>query len=114
EDWNGVLREFIPRIATAKDLDSYKRELFALIAMVHDGHANLWNALDVRPPVGKCQFPVAARWVDNAPVVTSVLADDADAQQLKPGDVVTELDSLPVSKLIGDWKPYYANSNDAA
>ena len=56
EDWEKVLTEFIPRIALAKDSESYQRELMVLIAKVHDGHANLWSSLGVRPPVGKCQL----------------------------------------------------------
>jgi hypothetical protein len=54
ENWDGVLMTFIPRITLARDGETYKRELMALIARVHDTHANLWSSLDVRPPVGPC------------------------------------------------------------
>ena len=115
EDWDKVLTEFIPRIALAKDSASYQRELMALIAKAHDGHANLWSSLDVRPPVGKCQLPVRMRFVENRPIVVGSLGTEASSSSgLKIGDVITELDGVPVAKLIENWAPYYADSNNAA
>lgn len=115
EDWNSVLAEFIPRLATAKDAESYKQQLLLLIAQVHDGHANLWNALEVRPPEGKCRIPVMVRFIEGQPTIARLLADSQPTSgDLKAGDVVTELNGVAVSQLIEDWKPYYAASNDAA
>jgi len=114
EYWNRVLTDFIPRVSLAKDDDSYKRELMALITRLHDGHANLWNALDARPPVGKCQIPVNLRFVENAPVITGFTVASDPPADLKVGDVITELDGVPAHQLIESWLPYYAGSNDAA
>ena len=58
EDWTGVLRDTIERVALARTADDYKRQFMALIARVHDTHANLWSSLAARPPVGDCQLPV--------------------------------------------------------
>ena len=69
ENWDKVLAEFIPRIALAKTKDDYTLQMMALIGRAHDGHANLWSSLDVRPPVGGCQFPVIVRFAENQPVV---------------------------------------------
>ena len=112
QDWTAVLSEFIPRIVQAKDLESYRRELLALIAKAHDGHANLWNALDSRPPAGKCQLSANVRFIGQLPVVTGFSGSDHGGLEI--GDVVTEIDGIPVAKLIEAWKPYYAASNDAA
>ncbi len=115
DDWNRVLSEFIPRVALADSADNYKRELMAFIAKLHDGHANIWNALDARPPVGKCHVPVSVRFVDKLPVITGIPANAAEGtSQLKVGDVITEIDGVPVAKLVDDWTPYYATSNAAA
>jgi len=115
EDWDKVLTEFIPRIALAKDSETYQRELMALIGRVHDGHANLWSSLDVRPPVGKCQLPVRMRFVEGRPVVAGfAFPEAAGSSSLKLGDIITQLDGVPVAKLIESWTPYYADSNDAA
>ena len=115
EGWNGVLREFLPRIALAKTSDEYQRELMALIAMIHDTHANLWNSLNVRPPVGECRLPVNMRFIGTSAVVTGFASAAAGAKTgLKAGDVVTGIDGLPMEKLVANWTPYYADSNEAA
>ena len=115
EDWDKVLTEFIPKIALAQNSESYQRELMALIAKVHDGHANLWSSLDVRPPVGKCQVPVKVRFVENSFVVAGFASiEAATTSGLNIGDIITELDGAPVAKLIENWTPYYADSNQAA
>ncbi|HEY1263562.1 MAG TPA: hypothetical protein VGF06_08565, partial [Terriglobales bacterium] len=114
EDWNGVLAEFIPRVALAKTADDYMRELMALIAKAHDGHANLWNSLKARPPIGECFLPVKIRFVENAAVITGISAASSIGADLKVGDVIAGLDGTPVAKLVESWAPYYATSNDAA
>jgi C-terminal processing protease CtpA/Prc len=112
-DWTGVLAEFIPRLAGAKTAESYRQEMFALVARARDGHANLWSALDARPPLGKCQLPVTMRFVENVPVIAG-LSSGGSPTALKVGDVITELDGVPVGQLIEKWKPYYPGSNDTA
>ena len=114
-DWDGVLKEFIPRIALARDSDAYRREMIALIAKVNDTHANLWNGLAARPPAGACDLPVKIRFVENQAMVTGYAEPGAGAASgLKPGDIISELDGAPVSQLVKAWTPYYADSNDAA
>ena len=113
QDWDGVLAEFVPRIALAKTRDAYQLELMALIARVNDTHANLWSSLAVRPPVGECELPVIVRFVENNAVVTGYGDEEAGpASGLKAGDVVLELDGTPVSQLVEKWRPYYAASNE--
>lgn len=113
EDWDAVLTEFLPRIALAKTRDQYQLEMMQLIARVHDTHANLWSSLAVRPPVGACQLPVDIRFVEGQAVVASYLnAELGKATGLQPGDVIEQLDGADVSKLVKDWTPYYAASND--
>jgi hypothetical protein len=113
-DWGLVLKQFIPKIALARDPETCQRELMALIAKAHDSHANLWSSLQVRPPVGDCQLPVTVRFIENGAVVTGYpVAEAGKATGLEVGDVITELDGLPVSKLVENWTPYYAAGNDA-
>ena len=107
ENWTGVLREFVPRVAMAKSRLDYERQLMALIARVHDTHANLWSSLAARPPVGDCEIPARIRFIEGRPVVTSA------GGSLEAGDVITALDGTPVSRLIAEWSPYYAASNEA-
>jgi C-terminal processing protease CtpA/Prc len=114
ENWDAVLAEFIPRVALAKSADDYQRELMAFIVRAHDGHANLWQSLAVRPPVGECEVAAQIRMVEGLPVVSGVHGGASSAEGLKVGDVISEIDGTPVAKLIAEWLPYYAGSNDAA
>ena len=111
--WDDELTAFVPRIATAGDSDTFKREMMALIARVHDTHANLWSSLDARPPTGSCQIPITLRFIENQAVVTGY-ADTTPAPSLNPkrGDVVTAIDGAAVTDLVEQWSPYYAASNE--
>lgn len=113
-DWNRALTEFIPKIAMTENAESYKRELMALSARAQDGHANLWSSLQVRPPVGKCRLPIEVRYIENVPVISGIPAGAPNVSPVRIGDVITELDGIPVAKLVESWKPYYTASNEAA
>ncbi len=115
EDWDRVLKEFVPRLALAKNRTDYELQLMRLIAMVHDTHANLWSSLNVRPPVGTCHLPVRLRFVQGQPVVTGYMDGiEASHSPFRVGDVITSLDGSPVAELVKKWSPYYADSNEAA
>jgi len=112
ESWENVLRESIVKIALAKDRESYELELIAVIAHVHDTHANLWSSLDVRPPVGGCKLPIIVRFIEGYPVVTAFAnSEEGRSSGFMVGDIVEMIDGHPVDKLIETWLPYYAASN---
>jgi C-terminal processing protease CtpA/Prc len=112
EDWDGVLREFVAGVWRANTALAYKRSLMALIARVHDGHANLWSSLDVRPPLGTHRLPVTVRFIENKAVVTRLLNQRAGRPgALRVGDVITRIDGRRIDSLIVAWTPLYAASN---
>jgi C-terminal processing protease CtpA/Prc len=115
EDWDKVLTEYIPKIALAKTSDDYKRHFLTLIARIHDTHANLWSSLNLRPPVGTCQVPVIVRFIENRAVVAGHFSPEAaEKSPLQRGDVIEAVDGAAVADLVKEWRPYYADSNDAA
>jgi C-terminal processing protease CtpA/Prc len=55
------------------------------------------------------------RFIGTSAVVAGFASADAATNSgFKAGDVVTDLDGQPVDKLVADWTPYYADSNEAA
>jgi hypothetical protein len=115
EDWDKVLKEFIPRITLAKGKDAYELEMIQLIGRITDTHANLNVPVQVLPPAGMCQLPVVIRFVENLPVVTDYSATQAGLESgLKIGDVIEAMDGEPVQQLITRWMPYHTGSNEAA
>ncbi|HEU4333474.1 MAG TPA: S41 family peptidase, partial [Candidatus Eisenbacteria bacterium] len=115
ENWDHVLREFVPRILEARSGDEYLLELIALSARIHDTHANLHASLHVLPPRGDCSLPVALRPVGDRFVVAHPADSSAAAEgALKRGDIVLAIDGRPVDSLFIAWAPLYAASNEAA
>jgi len=114
-DGDALLREFIPRVVSAGSRDEYALAMIAFFSRLEDGHANLWKSLDVRPPTGACQLPLAFRFVEGRLVVSGYTHPSAgSATGLRIGDVVSRLDDVPVDSLVARWWPVYAASNDAA
>jgi C-terminal processing protease CtpA/Prc len=115
EDWAGVLRESILEVATAANHDDYGRALLKVIAQIHDTHANLWSSLNLRPPAGECSLPMTVRFVDGKVLITEVKpGSNSDGADPERGDEIVTLDGAPVSRLVAEWTPFYADSNDAA
>lgn len=114
-DWNSVLTDFLPRIALAKDRTAYQRQMMALIATIHDGHAYLFDSFDVQPPGGVCVVPVNIRFVENQAMVTGYSTQALGAATgLKVGDILVSVDGGAVATLVKDWTPYYSASNQPA
>ncbi len=110
-NWDSVLEEFIPRLASAESSDDYARTMIALIARVKDTHANLWSSLHVQPPEGNCQLPVTVRFLEEQAVVVGVLPGHEASHRLAVGDVLRSIDGVPTGDLVKEWSPYYAASN---
>jgi hypothetical protein len=112
EDWRTVLHDELPRLVAASTWDAYRLELLALIARVHDTHANLWSSLDVRPPRGACAWPVAVRFVEGRPIVAAFSDTVAGpGSGLAIGDAIVAVAGQRVDSLVEAWLPYYAASN---
>lgn len=111
EDWGAVLAEFVPRLIAARDRDAYPLELMALVARVHDTHANLWSSLEVRPPIGPGTVPVILRFVEGRPFVAEQVDPAHPTTSLRIGDALLALEGRPVEELVREWTPWYADSN---
>jgi hypothetical protein len=82
---------------------NYERQLLALIAEAHDGHAAGVNPnfAQARPPGGKCFLPLQFAYIQNQVVVlNSLLAHRAMPPILRREDVITSLDGTSVQRLI--------------
>lgn len=113
ENWDNILRESIVPVALAKDHSAYELAMIAVIARLHDTHANLWSSLQVRPPLGECQLPVQIRFVEGAATVSGYINDEAGAATgLRRGDIIESIEGIPVARLVDSWRPYYAASNE--
>jgi C-terminal processing protease CtpA/Prc len=115
DDWDAVLREFIPRVSAELEADAYALAMLELAARTHDTHASIPRAQLLRPPRGGAQLPVVLRFVEGHAVVTGFSNEDlGPATGLRPGDAITHLDGEPVDSLIAAWSLWHPASNEPA
>ncbi|MBO0359799.1 hypothetical protein J0X19_17690 [Hymenobacter sp. BT186] len=113
EDWQQVLPEFIPKLTSADTAEQYRLALLALIARIHDTHANIYQDEVLTEHNGKLYAPVRLRFVENQAVVTEYYdAALGKASGLQPGDVVVKINGVPVPELVKKWQPIAPASNE--
>ena len=110
--WDEALHAYLPRFAEANGADELALVSMSLIASVYDTHANLWNRLHLRPPVGPGVLPVVLRFVDGQAVVTGYSGSAGPGIGLVPGDAILAIDGRTVQSLVEEWSPLYAASNE--
>jgi hypothetical protein len=115
ENWDKVLREFVPKVWAADDSISYRLALMTLVARINDGHANLWSALANRPPAGPNIVPVKVRVIEGKFVVAGYPDTvSGPATGLRRGDVILDVRGVSVDSLSKAVAPYYGASNEPA
>lgn len=113
ELWTDVLQDFIPRFARAETPEQYRMQLWAFAAQVGDGHVNILNAMESRPPRGSCRLPIVTRFVEKKPIVVAYThAQEGPRSGIEIGDVLLSVGGEPVDELVSGWAPYYPASNE--
>ncbi|MEN8006868.1 MAG: S41 family peptidase [Candidatus Krumholzibacteriota bacterium] len=113
-DWEALLPEFIPLFVAADSWDAYRLELFAFTAHIRDSHANLWPEIGLRPPRGKCNWPVEVRFIEGKATVAAFTDSvQGPGSGLEIGDIIENIDDRPINSLVEEWSPYYCASNKA-
>lgn len=109
EDWDKVLKTYIPKMLEAEDELSYKLQLLEVIGKIQDTHANIWQNSKVLTHFwGDNIAPLEVNMIENKVVVTKV---NSDAGNIKVGDIITAIDGQKVEKLIEEKAKYCPASN---
>ena len=114
QKWSTVLGKFIPIFLDAKNELEYKLALLQLIAHVNDTHANIYNdrALDIWTGLKRAPYEIA--FIESKAVVIRILNSElTKPAELKPGDIITDINGKPVDKIVEERKPYSPASNPA-
>ncbi|SET88376.1 S41 family peptidase [Hymenobacter actinosclerus] len=113
EDWQPVLPEFIPKLAAARTPEQYRLAALALIARIHDSHANIFQDEVLNKYRGLLYAPVRLRFVENQAVVTDYYHKALGAATgLQKGDIIVSVDGVPVPELVRRWQPLAPASNE--
>jgi C-terminal processing protease CtpA/Prc len=94
-DWPRELRRALAQAALDADDRAFMQTLRRLVAAVHDGHGGVYGA---GAPEETSFPPIGWDWVEGQLVITGVPAQRGG--DLKPGDVVLEIDGKPASEAL--------------
>ena len=105
-NWDGVLEQYLPLIAAAKNDAEYGRILQKAVALLKDGHTGVYpNAADPHDSPALVLEPIGGK-----PVATLVGSLD-ELSPIKPGMELLEIDGRSVSDVIEhDVNPYIFSS----
>ncbi len=102
EDWNLVLKEFIPKFIDVKNELEYKLTLLEIIGRVHDTHANIWSQdSTLQKYWGQKYAPYEISFIENKAVVTGFYGKEPESRSgLQIGDIITRIQFKSVDSLI--------------
>jgi hypothetical protein len=114
EDWNAVLRTFIPRMEQAKDALEYNLAVAEMATHIHDSHVGV-NSTVMKKHFGDASIPVRVRIIEGLPVITAFTNPEAaTAAGLEIGDVVLKVDGEDANRRIAERLKYTAHSTEQA
>jgi C-terminal processing protease CtpA/Prc len=114
DDWNKVLKEFIPRFALASDSLEYNLVVAEMYKHIQDGHGVIESDI-LSNYYGTAAPPIIIRFIENLPVVVATFNDSIFAVKgIEAGDVILEIDGENISDRIHERTKYLASSNNSA
>lgn len=114
QDWDEVLLEMIPKFKNAQNATEYHLTMLELVAKIDDTHAYLVSEY-IDNYFGKKWPPFAHTIIDDEAVITSFYSDSiARLNNLKIGDVISEVNGQPVSLVVEKTLKYIPASNKTA
>ncbi len=108
EDWDGVLAEFLPKMARAANAREYHLAVAEMVTHVHDTHCFM-SSTELAKFYGAAAPAVEVRPIEGQPVVTRV-SDVAIAGTIRPGDVVIKVDGEPWTRRAAELEKHIAAS----
>lgn len=107
ENWDLVLKEFIPKMINEDTELGYRLNLHELIGKIHDGHAYIENTGKVMDEFnGQSVAPFMLDCIEDTMVVVKILKNINDSN-IKIGDVILKIDGKSVEDLIKEKSKYY-------
>ncbi len=112
-DWDDVLRKFIPRFIAAKDSLEYNLAVAEMYKNIEDGHGFIASPV-LNYYFGEAAPPIKVRFIEEQLTIVGLLPDSiCDAGGLKIGDIILEIDGEKVSDRFDRYAKYTATSNQS-
>lgn len=113
EDWKNVLKEFVPKIISAKNETEYTLTILELIGRINDSHANVWGGNQIlNNYYGINYAPLNLTFAENKAVVTYFNDNNLCKEiGLQIGDVISKINDESVDDIVKKNLKYTPASN---
>ncbi|MBC8043405.1 MAG: hypothetical protein IAF08_08155 [Rhizobacter sp.] len=108
EDWNEVLRTFIPKVLEAKDATAYHLGVAEMVSHIYDTHGFIRSKI-LTAYYGQSKPPFSTRIVENMPMVDNIF-DSAAAAGIHIGDLLLKVDNETAQARLKRLETYIAAS----
>lgn len=106
EDWDFVLKDSIPMVASAGDYRGYVRAIAQVVSKTGDAHSSVADKQGfLYYYYGRRFLPCDIQFIDGQVVVTQVSQSET---QLLSGDILIEIDGMPLEDRIEEQRKYQA------
>ena len=111
DDWNEVLKDYIPLFASAKDSLEYNLVIAEMYTHIQDGHGF------IRSPILNAYFgvafpPIKIRFIEEQAVVAGMLPDSVfEVKGVEIGDIILEIDEEKATDRFRRLAKYTSSSN---
>ncbi|SHJ14807.1 Peptidase family S41 [Clostridium cavendishii DSM 21758] len=112
EDWDEVLKKFIPRILEGNDEKSYKLSMVKVSKYIQDSHVFHGDQKGMLYKYfGEYISPIKIDLIENKVVITNVNKDIDSNTKVKNGDIVLKIDNKDIFQLMKEKEEYISFSN---
>jgi len=106
EDWDDVLREFIPRMEQADSALSYHLAVAEMLTHIHDSHGGISSPI-LEEHWGSACPPIRLQIIENVPVITAILDEEiTKTAGVCYGDIVLKIDGENAMEKITERAKY--------
>ena len=115
ENWDDVLKEFIPQFAADRTSLRYKLNCLKLINRIHDTHASISGDKEVGGYFGTNYSVVKARMIEGKLIVTLIVNDTlAKSESIQVGDEILSVKGKTITQCHKDMEAILCASNSSA
>jgi C-terminal processing protease CtpA/Prc len=109
-NWEGVLREFVPKFERSKDALEYSLTVAEMVTYIHDSHAYVRGSVFDKH-FGLGYPPIRVRVIENTPVVVSFRDESAARSSgAEIGDIVLKVDGEDAKARLARYAKYISAS----
>ena len=115
ENWDDVLKEFLPKFAADRTSLHYKLNCLKLINRIHDTHASISGDKEIGGYFGTKYSVVKARMIEGKLIVTLMVNDTlSKSESIKVGDEILTVNGKTIAQCHKDMDPILCASNPSA